>query len=43
MSGIWVVIEHREGRIARISLEAVAAAQGLLKKAAPVLKASPRR
>jgi electron transfer flavoprotein alpha subunit len=38
MSGIWVVIEQREGRIARISLEAVAAAQGLLKKAAPVLK-----
>jgi electron transfer flavoprotein alpha subunit len=38
MSGVWVVIEQREGRIARISLEAVAAAQGLLKKAAPVLK-----
>jgi electron transfer flavoprotein alpha subunit len=38
MSGVWVVIEQREGRIARISLEAVAAAQGLVKKAAPVLK-----
>jgi electron transfer flavoprotein alpha subunit len=38
MSGIWVVIEQRQGRIARISLEAAAAAQGLLKKAAPVLK-----
>ncbi len=27
MSGIWVVLEEREGRIGRISLEAVAAAQ----------------
>jgi electron transfer flavoprotein alpha subunit len=42
MSGIWVVIEQRQGRIARISLEAVAAAQGLLKKAAPVLKSVAR-
>jgi len=31
MSGILVVIELREGRISRISLEALAAAQGLLK------------
>jgi electron transfer flavoprotein alpha subunit len=29
MSGIWVVLEHREGRIGRISWEAVAAAQQL--------------
>ncbi len=29
MSGIWVVLEHREGRIGRISWEAVAAAQEL--------------
>jgi electron transfer flavoprotein alpha subunit len=38
MSGIWVVIEQRDGRIARISLEAAAAAQSLLKKALPILK-----
>ncbi len=29
MSGVWVVIEHREGRIGRISWEAVAAGQQL--------------
>lgn len=29
MSGIWVVIEHRDGRIGRISWEAVAAGQKL--------------
>ena len=34
MSGILVVIELREGRISRISLEALAAAQALLKHVA---------
>jgi electron transfer flavoprotein alpha subunit len=42
MSRIWVVIEQREGRIARISLEALAAAQGLLKKALPVMKSASK-
>ena len=38
MSGILVVIEQRAGRIARISLEAIAAAQSLVKRDAPTLK-----
>jgi electron transfer flavoprotein alpha subunit len=42
MSGIWVVIEQRDGRIARISLEAVAAAQGLVKKVAPILESAAK-
>ena len=30
MSGIWVVVEERDGRVSRISWEAVAAGQGWL-------------
>jgi electron transfer flavoprotein alpha subunit len=38
MSGILVVVEQRGGRITRNSLEAIAAAQSLLKKLPPILK-----